>query len=131
VSLIERRPSKLGAVFLIALGLVSAGGGVTFGFFPAFLRLSWVTLGYGLLALACLGCGLFLLVLGIGQVRGRNLSYSVRIRSPSGEVDALSSRDREQIRRIVDAMDEAIANRSEILPGGAVRSDPQPQSVGE
>ena len=75
----------------------------------------------GLLALAGFGSddgfgcfvtfGLMLLAVGIAYFVSQKNVYWVRIGSASGETNALSSRDRDYINRIVNAMNEAIVRR--------------------
>ncbi len=55
--------------------------------------------------------GLPLLLIGIAVLASQKDVYWVRIGSASGETNALSSRDREYILRIVNAMNEAIVRR--------------------
>jgi hypothetical protein len=60
----------------------------------------------------CFGIfGLLMLVIGIAIAAAANDVYWVRIGSASGETNALSSRDRDYIQRVVDAMNEAIVRR--------------------
>jgi len=61
------------------------------------------------------GCAFFfgalLAVVGIAYAASQSNVYWVRIGSASGETNALSSRDRDYITRIVNAMNNAIVRR--------------------
>ncbi len=57
------------------------------------------------------GLGLVMLVIGIAVAAAAKNIYWVRIGSASGETNALSSRDRDYIWGIVNAMNEAIVRR--------------------
>lgn len=66
---------------------------------------------YGLIALsALLGLGAF--SLGVAGLRGAKDTYAVRIASTSGESNALESPTKENVQAIVDAMNQAIIERS-------------------
>jgi hypothetical protein len=62
---------------------------------------------YPVAALLTLGLGV-VLVFGVP----RKYTYTVRIKSASGETDALSWRNRQDIEKIVDAMHQAIIARA-------------------
>jgi hypothetical protein len=60
---------------------------------------------------SCITFGAILLVFGIAMLALAKNRYSVRIASSSGETDALVSRDKGYIQRIVDAISQAIIER--------------------
>ena len=92
VSTYTQEVSKVPGVIILVLGalfLLAAVGG------------DWV---FGVI-------GVILLLLGAGAYSASKHTYWVRIGSASGETNALSSRDRAYIERVVSAMNEAIVRR--------------------
>jgi hypothetical protein len=83
--------------------------GVVVGFLGVVLLLS----GFG--SREALGCfivfGLVLIAVGIAYFVAQKDRYWVRIGSASGEMNALTSQNREYIERVVNAMNEAIVRR--------------------
>jgi len=79
--------------------------------FLAVAGISGLILGPQIDASMCMVVGIVLLILGIILAVAAKTQYSVRLGSSSGESDALSSPDQGQIRKIVDAMNDAIIDR--------------------
>lgn len=93
----KRPPARNLPITLIAIGFVSglAASSGESGFL------------YGSIAVTFLVLGVLLFV----SQRDR---YAVQITLASGKVDALLSRDQEYVRRIVDALNQAITGRSQV-----------------
>ena len=87
-------PNQSGATALIVLGIACCV--VPYFAFDTFLGV--------IVGIVFIGFGIF-------QYTQAKTKYSVRIGSASGEADAFMSSDKEEIQKIVDAMNEAIINR--------------------
>ena len=97
VRMAKRPPARNLPITLIAIGFVS--GLAAFSGESGFL--------YGSIAVTFLVLGVLLFV-------SQHDRYAVQITLASGKVDALLSRDQEYVRRIVDALNQAITGRSQV-----------------
>jgi hypothetical protein len=97
VQMAKRPPARNLPITLIAIGFIS--GLAAFSGESGFL--------YGSIAV-------MFLVLGVLLFVSQHDRYAVQITLASGKVDALLSRDQEYVRRIVDALNQAITGRSQV-----------------
>jgi hypothetical protein len=97
VRMAKRPPARNLPITLIAIGFIS--GLAAFSGESEFL--------YGSIAV-------MFLVLGVLLFVSQHDRYAVQITLASGKVDALLSRDQEYVRRIVDALNQAITGRSQV-----------------
>jgi len=95
VRAIEEHPSRKGPILTIGFGLICI--------FFAFVLPNSKGTGFLL--------GLFLIGVGVAIFRSRKVTYSVILRSASGEQKATSSKDRALTARIVEALNQAIVLR--------------------
>lgn len=65
----------------------------------------------GVLLLAAYGLGILLIILGIYLIRKKKPSYAVRINTNAGETNSLISPNLAYIKKIVNAINEAIIQR--------------------
>ena len=100
VSTAQVKPNNTIPYLLIATGAIIFLGGVGLLLMEGFSS----ALGLLLVGGAALGGGIY-------WMRSRKPSYIVRIGSASGKTDALGSQDEAWIKKIVNAMNEAIVQR--------------------
>jgi len=86
-------PSQTGPVVLILIGVL-------------FALIGFTNSSFGVAVF-----GIFVGALGVLWLNGLRPTFHIRISSSSGEADALSSRHRDYIDRVVQAINEAIISR--------------------
>ncbi len=107
VSMREWRPDGTLGGILIIIGVLSGGGSVPLGLFLLWGMVNFKEVGVILLAFLMVGAITFL----VGLALSGSKQYAVRIGSASGEVNALNSKDRNNIQNIVEALNQAIIER--------------------
>jgi len=100
VSATEKPPKRLLAGVFIVLGALLALAGLM-----DFIS-SGMDSGAGALVIGALGAGL-----GLLAWRASKTMYQVTVGSASGETHALTSQDQDYVRKVVDAMNQAIVER--------------------
>ena len=98
VSTVENKPSACFPFVLISLGFLAV--------------LSYIIMLFSSESTpSVLIIGLIMVGIGFLIVRSQSTSYKIKIGSASGEIDGMTSKDKELISRIVKAMNEAIIMR--------------------
>jgi RNA polymerase subunit RPABC4/transcription elongation factor Spt4 len=96
VQMVKIAPKRTWPIILLAVGILGALGGFASG-------------DEG--GMACGGIGLLLALAGGAWLASLSDEYAVRISAASGEVDALKSKDKASIQKVVDALSQAITER--------------------